>query len=337
MPTRTQAVSGGSRRRSRTIMGVALAALALIITALLPPGTSMAATAATLGAAESFAVLGSTTVTNTGPSVVNGDLGVYAGTAVTGFDNPGGPGIINGALHAGDATAQSAQADASTAYNALDAQGCDFTLADPELGGRTLTPGVYCVTTTAQLTGTLTLDALGDPAAVFIFRVPTALNTASGSSVAFLDDFATCNVFWQVGSAATIGTNTDFVGTVIAQTESIAVNTGAAVTGRLLSLGAAVTLDSNVITTPTCTLAVPTTSTTATTTPPSTTTPTPVGVTTDVAASVPPAATPGTPSLPATGSNLVPVAFAVLGIMVGSSILVMTHTARRTPARPSKR
>jgi hypothetical protein len=345
-----------TRRRPRIAKLAALAVIALAATAVLPPRVSMAATAPGLGAAQSFAVLGAETVTNTGDTVVNGDLGVYPGLAVTGFDDPDGPGIVNGEIHLGDATALQAQSDALTAYNALSAQGCDDTLANQELGGRILTPGVYCLSTTAQLTGELTLDALGDPFAVFIFRIGTALTTASDSSVTFLNDFATCNVFWQAGSAATLGTDTDFVGTLITMTESITLNDGATVSGRLLALNAAVTLINNVITTTTCPLvSTPidvtpvddtTTTTTATTTDDTNddTTDDTVGVPTTVGPAVPGLTTggpavpdsPSRPALPATGSNLVPATFAALAIMIGGALVQLTTTSRKTATASSR-
>ena len=245
--------ASADRGRPRVKFAV-LGVLALVGTLVVPAGISGAATAVGLGTAGSFAVVGAGTVTNTGPSVVDGDLGVHPGDALTGFaDSDGGPGIVTGAVHAGDATAAAAQADARTAYGALADQACDADLTGQDLGGLTLTPGVYCFATSAQLTGALTLDAVGDPDAAFIFRIGTALTTASDSRVQFLDDFASCGVFWQVGSAATLGTDTAFVGTVIAQTEAITANTGATVMGRLLALNAAVTLDSNVITATSCT------------------------------------------------------------------------------------
>jgi hypothetical protein len=352
--------NSSSTRRSRFVKLAALAAMVLFGTALLPPGVSGAATAVGLGSAESFAVLGATTVTNTGPSVVNGDLGVHAGTAITGFDLPGGPGVVNGEIHAGDAVALAAQSAASTAYDALSAQDCDEVLDSAELGGRELVPGVYCLESAAQLTGALTLDAGGDPDAVFIIRIATALTTASDSSVVFLDAFETCNVFWQVGSAATLGTGTDFVGTLIAETETIAVDNGASVSGRLLALVAAVTLDNNVITTPTCTFVdttpiviapivvppvVTTTTTTATTTPVDTddTTVDTVVVPEVGGPSVPrltaspgTPATPNRPALPYTGSNLVPVGFAMLAITAGGALILASRTSRMVARRSSR-
>ena len=202
-----------------------------------------------LGTAGSFAVLAATTVTNTGPSVINGDLGLYAGTSITGFP----PGTVNGTTHQTDAVAQQAQSDLVIAYN--DAAGRGPGAAASELGGRTLVSGVY-TGSTLSLTGTVTLDAQGDPNAVFIFQSAATLITASNSTVALINGAQACNVFWQVGSSATLGTNTTFVGTVMALT-SIAAQTGTTVNGRLLARNGAVTLDNNVITSSTCSIAPP--------------------------------------------------------------------------------
>jgi hypothetical protein len=212
-------------------------------------GTAQAAaTAPDLGTADSFAVLGGSTVTNTGPSVISGDLGVSPGSAVTGFP----PGIVtNGTIHAADAVASQAQDDTTTAYNDLAGQPCDSNRTGQDLGGLTLTSGVYCFDTSAQLTGTLTLDAQGDPNAVFVFQIGSTLTTASGSRVNLINGAQACRVFWQVGSSATLGTTTDFVGNVLADT-SITANTGATVQGRLLAQNGAVTLDTNTITRATC-------------------------------------------------------------------------------------
>ncbi len=207
-------------------------------------GNTMSQVAPTLGAAESFGVLGGVTVTNTGPTVVNGNLGVSPGTAVTGFP----PGIVvpPGAIHAGDAVAQQAQNDVTIAYNALAGQPCDVNLTSQDLGGLTLTPGVYCFNTSAQLTGKLTLDLQGNAHAVFIFQIGSTLTTAPGSSVVFINGGPGCNVFWQVGSSATFNADTVFAGNVVVFT-SITLNTRASVTGRVLARNGAVTLDSNTI------------------------------------------------------------------------------------------
>lgn len=197
-----------------------------------------------LGTAQSFAVLGGSTVTNTGPTVITGDLGVWPGLAVTGFP----PGIVNGAMYMGGPVAQQAQSDVTTAYNALAALPFDQDLTGMDLGGLTLFPGVYFFSSSAFLTGTLTLDAQGDPDAQFVFQMGSTLITAPNSSVSTLNGASGCNVYWQVGSSATLDTNTDFEGNILALT-SITLNTNATITdGRALARNGAVTMDTNVIT-----------------------------------------------------------------------------------------
>ncbi|MHB1785986.1 MAG: ice-binding family protein [Acidimicrobiales bacterium] len=234
----------------------------------LAAGTASAAQPSVgLGTAASFGVLAGSTVTNTGFSNVYGDLGLYPGTSVTGFP----PGIVHGTEHITDAAAQKAQADLTTAYN--DAVGRNpYTLVTGDLGGQTLVPGVYKGAPSLGLTGTVTLDGQNDPNSVFIFQAPSStLTTASNSAVALIRGAQACNVFWQVGSSATLGTNTNFVGTILALT-SATLDTGATVAGRVLAQNGAVTLDDNAITVPTCNVA-----TTTTTTAPTTTTTAPVG------------------------------------------------------------
>jgi hypothetical protein len=219
------------------------------VTALLGAAAQVSAqTAPTLGTAQSYAILAGSTVTNTGPSVIGGDLGLSPGTAVTGF--PPGT-VVGGAIHAADAAALSAQNSLTTAYNSVASQACTQDLTGQDLGGKTLTPGVYCFSTSAALTGTLTLNAQGNAAAVFIFKMGSTLTTASGSSVVMTNGGSQCNVFWQVGSSATIGTSTAFAGNILALT-SISVTTSASVIGRTLARNGAVTLDSNNITPSTC-------------------------------------------------------------------------------------
>ncbi|WP_370261428.1 ice-binding family protein [Streptomyces sp. V4I8] len=232
------------------IAGVLTLLVALVVVAVTPTRAAAVATAVELGTAESFAVLGGSAVTNTGPTVINGDLGVSPGSAVTGFP----PGIVNGATHVTDAVAAQAQSDLTTAYNDAAGQAPDVTFPDDppvELGGRTLTPGVYNAPVSAAITGTLTLDAEGDPDAVWVFQVGSTLTTASASQVSLINGASPCNVFWQIGSSATLGTNSDFVGTIMALT-SISVTTGTSIEGRALARNGAVTLDSNVITRPLC-------------------------------------------------------------------------------------
>ena len=212
--------------------------------------SSAAAAAATmppLGTEQSFAVLGGSTVTNTGSSVITGNLGVSPGTAITGFP----PGILTGVMHAADAEALQAQTDTTAAYINLAGQECDSDLTGQDLGGKTLVPGVYCFSSSAQLTGALTLDAGGDPNAVWVFQTGSTLTTASNSSVLLINGANPCNVFWQVGSSATLGTTTSFVGNIFALT-SITLDNGASVSGRALARNGAVTLDNNIVTVPVC-------------------------------------------------------------------------------------
>ena len=197
-----------------------------------------------LGTARAFAVLGGSTVTNTGPTIISGDLGVWPGSAVTGFP----PGIvIGGVMHLSDTVAQTAQTDATSAYNTLSLSPRTQTLTGTDLGGLTLTPGVYFFASSAALTGRLTLDAQGNPDAEFIFQISSTLITASNSSVLNINGGDGCNVYWQVGSSATLGTDTVFQGSILAQT-SITLNTRAAIVdGRAIAINGAVTLDSNTV------------------------------------------------------------------------------------------
>ena len=206
------------------------------------------ATQPPLGTAANFAVLGGSTVTNTGSSVVNGDLGVDPGTAVTGFP----PGIVNGTIHATDAVALQAQNDVTTAYTDAADQPCNDHLTGQDLGGKTLTAGVYCFSSSAQLTGLLKLNAQGNANSVFIFQIGSTLTTASNSNVLLINNTQACNIFWQVGSSATVGTNSDFSGNILALT-SITATTGAEFNGSLYARNGAVTLDDNMITRSPCT------------------------------------------------------------------------------------
>lgn len=282
-----------------------------------------------LGTAGSFAVLAGTTVTNTGPSTISGDLGVSPGAAVVGFP----PGTVsNGVIHAADAVALQAQADVVTAYN--DAAGRATTAAvTADLAGQTLVPGVY-TGAALSLTGALTLDAQGDPSAVFVFQATSTLITGSSSVVNLINGASACNVFWQVASSTTLGTNSVFVGTVLALT-SIAAGTGATVQGRLLARNGEVTLDNNVITASGCTSAPPTTTTTApTTTEAAPTTTEAAAVPTTTAAAVTTAAaasrtTAAVTPLPVTGDDV--NAIAAIGLLAVAIGCVMVIAVRRAP------
>jgi hypothetical protein len=166
---------------------------------------------------------------------------------VTGFP----PGVVSGgAIHAADATAGQAQSDLTTAYNAAAGTACNVDLTGQNLGGLTLTPGVYCFSSSAFLNGILTLDFQGNPNAFFLFQVGSTLTTSSGSSVVMINSGGTTcpqNLFWQVGSSATLGTGTTFLGNILALT-SITLTTGANMNGRALARNGAVTLDTNSVT-----------------------------------------------------------------------------------------
>ncbi|WP_396667944.1 ice-binding family protein [Microbacterium sp. R86528] len=211
---------------------------AVLAVAFVPSTAAYAATELDLGTASPFGVLGASAVTNTGPTVVNGNLGVSPGTSITGFP----PGIINGVTEATTAVATQARADAVVAYNDAASQ-TPTPLGLDELNGRSLTPGAYSGGE-ISLNGTLVLE--GTAESVWIFQAASTLLAASNSQITVTGGASVCNVFWQVGSSATIGTNATFVGTVLAYT-SITANTGATIDGRLLALNGAVTLDTNVI------------------------------------------------------------------------------------------
>ncbi|HEY0789917.1 MAG TPA: ice-binding family protein, partial [Chthoniobacterales bacterium] len=204
-----------------------------------------AAQAVSLGAAQDLAVLGGSTVTNTGVTSIVGGIGVSPGTSVTGFP----PGVVaDGAIHAGDAAAAQAQADLATAYATLAGEAPDTVLSGQNLGGLTLTPGVYRFATSAQLNGTLSLDTQGDPNATFVIQIGTTLTTATNSAVTLVQKTGSDpNIFWQVGSSATLGSNTSFNGNILAFT-SIVLNTGTALeVGKALAMNGAVTMDTNFI------------------------------------------------------------------------------------------
>jgi Ice-binding-like/PEP-CTERM motif len=210
----------------------------------------------TLGTAGNFSVLAGSTVTNTGSTVIDGgNVGVSPGSTISGFP----PGIVVPpfTFHVGDAVALQAQNDLTIAYNAASALAPTQDLTGQNLGGLILTPGVYFFSSSAQLTGTLTLNNLGNPDAQFVFQIGSTLTTASNSSVVTINggSMPGCDVFWQVGSSATLGTSSAFEGHILALT-SITLTTGATILdGSALARNGAVTLDTNSITN--CVSAVP--------------------------------------------------------------------------------
>jgi hypothetical protein len=260
----------------RLSTGVALAALLCAASAsLLNTPVASAQSGVPLGTTTTFAILAGQAVTSTGLSVVNGDLGISPGTALTGFP----PGIITGATELGNPVSAQALADAQVEYAYLAGLPCGTDLTGQDLGGQTLTPGVYCFDSSAQLTGTLILDAQNSCDSLFVFQTGSTLTTAVASSIEVINNpcSANCrgggNVFFQVGSSATIGTGSQFVGNIVANT-SVTLNFGASVAGSVFGLIGAVTLDSNNISA--CGANIPPTPTpTPTPTPGPTATPTP--------------------------------------------------------------
>lgn len=230
---------------ARLLLAAGMAAM-LMIGMLAAGSTVLAAGPATvgLGTAGSFGVLAGTSVTNTGATTINGNLGVSPGSAITGAP------IVSGTIHAADAVALQAQNDLTTAY--VDAAGRPVTNTYTELGGLTLVAGVYAVSAaTSNLTGTLTLDGRNDPGSVWIFKATSTFITASSSRVALINGASPCNVFWQVTSSATLATGSTLAGTILALT-SITITSGATVNGRALARTGAVTLDNNTVSGSSC-------------------------------------------------------------------------------------
>lgn len=230
----------GTPLRGLTAAAVLLAGLTLCASLLAGSAPARAAEAAIpLGSAADFSVLGASTVTNTGPTILSGKLGVSPGTAVTGFASGTAVSPVVAAL---------AHVDASIGYTAgllLPAGGS----VSGDLVGRTLTPSVFTAASSLALSGDLTLDAQGDPDATFVFRIGSTLTTASNSRVVLVNGARAANVYWLIGSSGTLGTHSAFAGTILAHT-SITVTTGVAIEGRAIALGGAVTLDSNTFTAP---------------------------------------------------------------------------------------
>jgi Ice-binding-like len=226
-----------------------LAAVALVVALTVAAIPAGAQAAINLGTAAPFVVLGGENVENTGPSVLNGQLGVSPGSTLPGFNEA----VLNGAVHNNDAVAAKAKLDLANAYKVaaetpvLPAND----LSNTDLGERTLKPGAYRYTSSAQLTGALTLDAQGDPNAEFVFEIAAELTTAPASSVLLINGASPCNVHWQVGSSATLDTTTVFVGNLMALT-SVSLNDKATVLGRVFASNGQISLIDNTLTKPLC-------------------------------------------------------------------------------------
>jgi hypothetical protein len=310
----------------RAATGTALFALLVagILTTLVG-GAAAAATPVGLGTAGGYAILAGSGMTNTGPSTIAGDVGSSPTHSETGFARCPGPAdcvVLNGTNHnapdPNDLATQNAQADLITAYNAAAGEGPTSPISD--ISNQSLDPGVYNSGSTILLNGALTLNAHGDSNAVFVFQAGSGLTTGSASSVNLINGARSCNVFWQIGSSAVLGTGSTFRGSILALTD-IHVPTGVTIIGRLLARNGAVTLDTDTISRPSCnaptstdtvaatdtttaaattaatTTAAVTTATAATTTATTATTPTPT-TTTPPTTTVAPASKPAAPPPP---------------------------------------
>ena len=257
-PIPTSGIPGAARpttRRSggRALRLVCVAGLAVVLVGGPLSGSAVADPVVDLGTAEDFGILAGPAVINDGLTVVAGDVGVSPGVVVGGFAGPPG-GTVLGQIHAGDVPAADAQNDLSTA--SIDAMGRAVPPGNElsvSLDGMTLSPGTYAATSSLELSvgETTTLDGGGDPNAVFIIRAGSSLTAFAGSSISLTNGASACNVFWLVGSSATLGTNSSFAGTIMALSD-INLLTGAALNGRALARTGSVTMDANIVTVPTC-------------------------------------------------------------------------------------
>ena len=299
-----------TRRGGAVVISVAIAAAVLFMFA----GPANAAVVATvpLGTSANYSVLGGSTVTNTGNSTLAGSLGVWPGTSITGF--PPGKVLAPATTDKTNAAAKNAQSNLTAAYVNAAGRPLDATTA-ADLSGRVLQGGVYAGPSKGALglTGKLTLDGAGNANSVFIFQTNSTLITGSSSTVTLINGAQECNVFWKVGSSATLGTGSTFVGNILALT-SITVNRSVTVHGRALARNGGVTLINDTFTKPTCATSSPVTTTTAST------------------AFTPTTATPTTTKLPKTGSSSGSLAAIAFGLCVGG-LAITGFAKRRRPAR----
>jgi LPXTG-motif cell wall-anchored protein len=311
-----------------------LAAPVLVIGATVLMGTSNPASAGivptvNLASAANYSVLGGQTVTNTGPSILGQSIGLDPGSDVVGF--PPGTVLAPGTIEAANATTLAAKNDLTTAYTDAANRPVEFTQTNPDLVGQTLAPGVYAASAKAplSLSGQLVLDGQGNANAVFIFQTDSTLITGSGSTIELINGASECNIFWQVGSSATLATGSVFVGNILAAT-SVSVQTGVLVHGRALAQTGSVTLDNDVFVAPSC---VPSTATQA---PATTVAGAPVTVAPGSGDTIVVDTVPGFAAtditLPRTGSRNVGSTTAVggLALVLGAAAIVLAR--RRRPA-----
>jgi hypothetical protein len=228
-------------------------AVAVVSSALVVVGSGVASAAVVpvpLGTAQSFVVLAGTGVTATGPNTLNGDIGTFPNAAITGA----GSITVNGTNHGGDGVTQGAKNDLTAAYNVAAGEGPTSPIA-ADLAGQLLKTGIYNSASQIKLSGALTLDAAGDPNALFVFQAGSDLIVGPGAVVNLVNGAQACNVFWQVTSSASLDSGASFKGTILALT-SITLNAGATVEGRVLARNGDVTLNNNTITAPRCTTGV---------------------------------------------------------------------------------
>jgi hypothetical protein len=235
-----------ARRLPVRAITASLLAIGALLIGPFAPRSTLAATLPSLGTAANFAVLAGSTITNTGPTVITGDLGLSPGTSVTGFP----PGTVIGTQQIANAVADRAKTDLTAAYIDAEMQPPTANLTGQDLGGMVLTPGVYHFASSAGLTGTLTLDGQNNPQGIFIFQMGSTLTTATSSHVVLTNGASASRVFWQVGSSATLGTGTALQGNLMALASITMVTGSEIVPGRAMALNAAVTLDTNRVTRP---------------------------------------------------------------------------------------
>jgi hypothetical protein len=303
--------------RSDRLVGAGAFACVATLTALVAtPTVSRASTAPGLGTAANFLVLaGTPAISSTGLTVINGNVGIAPAAAVNGFP----PGTITGTQEKATTVATTAKTDLDTAYGVAASSPCNTDMTGKNLGGNTLTPGTYCQTTAPTLTGVLTLSGDG----VFIFQAGSTLVTGPGAVVQLINGAQACNVFWQVGSAATLDTTTTFVGTVMAYSD-FTMNDGVHLTGRALARTGQVTMIRDTIDPPaTCTAA---------TVPGPTTTPTPIPTATPTARTLPPPI----PAAPPAGAMGGGQGFGAVLLLVGATLVTATiATGARSRRRRS--